>query len=167
MAYRNKTYVAFDGDEDMHYYRMMQAWAANSKIDFNFYNAHDLNAARDSSMEESIKRQLRERLKNSKVLIVLVGAKIKNLYKFVRWEIEQALNLGMPIIVVNLNGKRQIDEENCPPIIRDSLAVHISFNIAIIQYALNNWCDEHMTCLRLGEIAPFRYASIIYKQLGI
>ena len=26
MAYRNKTYVAFAGDNDIHYYRLMKAW---------------------------------------------------------------------------------------------------------------------------------------------
>ena len=26
MAYRNKTYVAFDGDKDIRYYRLMKAW---------------------------------------------------------------------------------------------------------------------------------------------
>ncbi len=61
MAYRNKTYVCFDGDEDMHYYRLMTAWKANDNLPFNFHNAHHLNTARDTSEEESIKRQLRER----------------------------------------------------------------------------------------------------------
>jgi len=52
MAYRNKTYVAFDGDYDegdMWAYRIMQAWNASEHIDFNFYNAHDINSARDTS----------------------------------------------------------------------------------------------------------------------
>ena len=35
--------------------------------------------------------------------MVLVGEKTKNLYKFVRWEIELAIKLGLPIIVANLN----------------------------------------------------------------
>ena len=61
MAYRNKTYIAFDGDKDMSYYRLMTAWSANERFDFEFHNAHDLNTARDTSQEESIKRQLRER----------------------------------------------------------------------------------------------------------
>jgi hypothetical protein len=75
MAYRNKPYVCFDGDNDIrHYtplyaiirhYRLMQAWTENEKFTFNFYNAHDLNTARDDSQEESIKRQLRERFANS------------------------------------------------------------------------------------------------------
>ncbi len=47
------------------HYRLMQAWTENEKFTFNFYNAHDLNTARDNSQEESIKRQLRERFANS------------------------------------------------------------------------------------------------------
>ncbi len=56
MAYRNKTYVCFDGDKDMHYYRLMCAWKQHEGINFNFFNAHELNTARDDSQEASIKR---------------------------------------------------------------------------------------------------------------
>jgi len=55
MAYTNKTYVAFDADNDIHYYRLMQAWKQNDNTPFNFYDAHDLNNVRVYS-EESIKR---------------------------------------------------------------------------------------------------------------
>jgi len=68
MAYRSKTYIAFDGDNDIRYYRLMTAWAANEKFEMNFVNAHDLNFAWDTSEEESVKRQLRERFANSKLL---------------------------------------------------------------------------------------------------
>lgn len=101
MAYRNKTYVCFDGDTDMHYYRLMTAWKTNDNLDFNFHNAHDLNTARDTSTEESIKRQLRERFANSKLLVVLIGEKTRLLRKFVQWEMEVALRLGLPIVGVN------------------------------------------------------------------
>ena len=74
MAYRNKTYVCFDGDTDMAYYRLMQAWHQNDNSPFSFYNAHDLNTARDNSQEASIKAQLRIRLQNSAEFIVLIGA---------------------------------------------------------------------------------------------
>jgi hypothetical protein len=49
MAYRNKTYIAFDGDEDIRYYRLMTAWKAHDGFSMNFQDAHDLNTARDSS----------------------------------------------------------------------------------------------------------------------
>ena len=90
MSYKNKTYVAFDGDTDMAYYRVMTAWRENDNIDFWFHNAHDLNSARDTSYEESIKAQLRERMANSKQMILLVGKNTKYLRKFVPWEIELA-----------------------------------------------------------------------------
>ena len=55
---------------------------------------------------------------------------------------EQALALDLPIIGVNLNGLRYQDSERCPPIIRDKLAIHISYNPAILQYALENWPND-------------------------
>src|SRR6476659_3548267 len=71
MSYRNKTYVAF-ASEDIHLYRMMEAWRDNDKIDFSFLDAHDLFVSRDTSLSETIRRNLRERLKNAKQ-IVLIG----------------------------------------------------------------------------------------------
>ncbi|WP_246008487.1 hypothetical protein [Afifella aestuarii] len=40
MSYRNKPYIAFDGDNDMHYYRLMTAWKAHGGNSFNCHNAH-------------------------------------------------------------------------------------------------------------------------------
>lgn len=167
MAYRNKTYVCFDGDSDIHYYRLMQAWHQSDHSTFSFYNAHDLNYARDSSQEASIKRQLRERLLSSKVLVVLVGANTRYLFKFVRWEMEQALSLNLPIIVVNLNGLRAQDPDRCPPIIKDELAVHISFNAKIMETALTDWPQRHAELRRAGANGPYFFKPETYFRLGL
>lgn len=167
MAYRNKTYVAFDGDSDMRYYRLMTAWKANENVNFNFYNAHDLNSARDTSSEQQIKRQLRERMKNSKLFILLVGEKTKNLFKFVRWEIEQALTMDLPIIVVNLNGKKSVGNSLCPPILRNKLAIHIPYRQKIIEYAINNWPRSHEQFKRENKTGAYSYKDSIYSSLGI
>lgn len=137
MSYRNKTFVSFDGDSDMHYYRLMTAWKQSDNISFNFYDAHDLNSARDSSLEQSIKNQLADRLRNSKVFVLLVGENTRYLYKFVRWEIEQAIKREMPIVAVNLNGKRSMDRDRCPPLLANALAIHVSFNAAILHTRWN------------------------------
>jgi hypothetical protein len=167
MAYRNKTFVSFDGDNDMHYYRLMCAWKQNDHSNFDFYNAHDLNYARDTSTEESIKAQLRIRLQNSKIFVLLVGDKTRYLTKFVRWEIEQALARKMPIIAVNLNGKRRMDNDRCPPALRDQLAVHISFNPAIMQYALEHWPNADFEYRKKGKTGPYIYIDSTYSQLGL
>jgi len=167
MPYRNKTYVAFDGDTDIHYYQLMKAWKQNDGFDFNFYDAHDLNYAYDSSKEESIKAQLAERMRNSKLFILLVGEKTKNLRKFVPWEIEQAIKRELPIIVVNLNGNKGIDNDLCPPSLLNILSIHISCGPAIIQYAMDNWPNRHDVLKSQKEDEPRIYLDSVYQELGI
>ncbi len=138
-TYTNKTYVAFDADSDIRYYRLMQAWKKNNNTSFDFYDAHDLNNLMSYSSEETIKAKLAERLRSTKVFVLLVGDTTKNLYKFVRWEIEQAIKREIPIIVINLNGKKSKDSILCPAILNNELAIHVSFNQKIIEYAIDNW----------------------------
>ena len=167
MPYRNKTYVCFDGDSDIRYYWLMKAWKQNDGFSFNFFDAHDLNTARDTSLTDSIRKQLRQRLINSKIMVVLIGEKTRYLYRFVRWEMEQALDLGIPIIGVNLNGIRRQDSVRCPPIIRDELAVYVSFNAAILQHALNNWPEIHYAYKRQGKSGAYYFKQEVYNKLNL
>jgi hypothetical protein len=166
MAYRNKTYVCFDGDNDIKYYNLMKAWKQNDNTEFNFYDAHDINNALDTSKEETIKVKLRERMNNSKVIVVLVGEHTKNLYKFVRWEIETAISMNLPIIVVNLNGLKEMDSEKCPPILKNTLAIHIPFGCKIMQYALENWPDEHYLYQKNNKCGAYYYKDNVYEKLN-
>lgn len=166
MAYRNKVYVSMDADSDIHYYWLMKAWKQNDNTDFNFYDAHDINNCYDKS-EESIKASLMERFRNSKVFVLLVGSQTRFLYRYVRWEIEQAISRELPIIVVNLNGKRDLDTALCPPIVRNELAIHISFNASILQYALENWPGFSIQARADGRTGPFHYTPSVYTRLGL
>lgn len=142
MSYRNKTYIIFDADNDMHYYRMMQAWKQNTNTEFNFYNAHDLNVIWKHSNEHTIKRRLRERMNNAKQVIVLVGDNTKNLYKYVRWEIEVALSLGLPIIAVNLD-KSNTENPKTPAILKNrAYFVSVPFSLKKIKHALDYFPAE-------------------------
>lgn len=173
MAYRNKTYVCFDADQDMKYYNMLIAWSENDKFDFEIYNAHEINNLRKHSSEETIKKKLLERLKNSKVMIVLVGEKTKNLYKYVRWEIEKAIELDIPIIAVNIvkdsNGKynRNVDNDNCPKILKETTALHIPFREKIITKAINEWPDIYIYYIDKKEIGAKIYKDSVYKDLNL
>jgi sugar-specific transcriptional regulator TrmB len=167
MAYRNKTYVAFDADNDMRYYNTMKMWKQNDNIDFNFYNAHDIKSNPNKEGEDAIKRDLMERFRNSKMFVLLVGENTKYLYKYVRWEIEQAIARDLPIIIVNINNKRQIDEDLCPKIAKDTLAIHISFQAKILQYALENWESACIQCKNKEGNKSYFYKDSVYKELGL
>lgn len=166
-TYANKIYVAFDADNDIRYYRLMQAWRKTDGTSFNFFDAHELNNLMSFSSEETIKAKLRDRLNNTKVFILLVGNSTKSLYKFVRWEIEQALKREIPIIVVNLNNLRYKDSNLCPSILDSELSLHVSFNKAIIDKAIREWPDLHTNFKKQGSKTDYYYKDEIYNQLDI
>ena len=164
--YSNGIYVCFDS-ADIHYYSFMKVWKRNNGQSFNFFDAHDLNTGPDTSFTESLRYQLQEKLNKSKILVVLIGARTQYLRRFVYWEMEQALDLGLPIIGVNLNGLRQQDPDKCPPIIRKELAVYVSFNRHILQHALENWPETHYSFKRQGKSGAYYYAQSVYAELGL
>jgi hypothetical protein len=166
--YRNKLYVAFDGDEDMHWYNTLKMWRDNENIDFNFADAHDLNIARNSSLTESIKVQLRERMHNSKAILLLVGARTKYIRGYIPWEIGFARFLDLPIIVANLNDKRRYDPTRCPSAVGDGKgAVHISFEKDIINQSLNHWPAFYRANKTKVLADDWYYKDEVYRGLGL
>ena len=155
-----------DADNDIRCYYLMKAWKQSDYSSFNFYDAHDINNIYDKS-EASIKAGLQERFRNTKVFVLLVGEHTRYLYKYVRWEIEQAINRNIPCIVVNLNGMRHLDETRCPALIKNELAIHISFNSKILEYALENWPGQDYACRQRGETGAYYYNENIYSKLGL
>lgn len=169
MSYRNKTYVAF-ASEDILHYRLMTAWRSNENMDFNFFNAHDLFIARDTSLPETIRGRLRERMKNAKQ-IVLLGtptARYKggNGSSFLAYEIKLAIEFDLPIVVANLNKKRTIDTSVIPQPLIDAnhYTVSVSFQPAIIQYALDHYAPAYAAS---GKNGPHYYEPHVYSGLGI
>src|SRR5436190_903980 len=74
MGYRDATYVIFDGGNDKWAYGFMKGWKENENVDFNFRDAHDLDSMTGRAQSEAyVKAQLRERMKNSSAVIVLIG----------------------------------------------------------------------------------------------
>jgi hypothetical protein len=167
MAYRNKTYVIFDGDLDIWAYGRMKGWKALPTIDFDFYDAHDLGSElMDRASEETVKTRLRSRFSSAKQVVVLIGAHTRFLYRFVRWELDVAVELDLPIVAVNLNGKRAIDDDRCPPLIRPEYVVHVPFKRAIIKYAIENFPREYNSRIP-GTSGPRHYPDSVYESLGL
>lgn len=169
MAYRNKTYVAF-ASEDIHLYRLMEAWRENSKIDFDFFDAHDLFISRDTSQRETIKRNLRERMKNAKQ-VVLIGSpdskrKGGDGHSFLAHEIELIMEFDLPVVVANKGGSRLIQRELIPtPFLNaDYYTISVSLQPSIIQYALDGYVQVFKSKANKG---PHYYLESVYEKLGI
>lgn len=169
MSYRNKTFVSF-ASEDIHYYRLMRAWRENSRFDFDFHDAHDLNTARDTSSPMTINLRLRERLKNTKQVIMLIGditrRKAATPGSFIGYEARTIKSLEIPIIFANLNKSRVAESNRIPEILVDLFSVSVSFNPAIIKYALDSFPDEYRQ-LRRTKHGPHEYSWQHYDYVGL
>ena len=159
MSYKDPSYVIFDGDNDKWAYGYMKGWKQNDRVDFDFRDAHELDSMTGRAQGEAyVKSNLRERMRRSKAVIVLIGEKTKNLYKFVRWEVDLAIELDLPIIAMNLNKKNRQDADRCPAIIRDnSRVVHIPFSMEAIKHALDHWPDEYARLAASEKSGGARY----------
>ncbi|NDL64259.1 TIR domain-containing protein [Acerihabitans arboris] len=169
MSYRNKTYVAF-ASEDIHLYRLMEAWRDNDKIDFDFYDAHDLFISRDTSSRETIRRNLRERLKNALqvVLIGTVDARKKggDGYSFLSHEVNIIMEFQLPIVIANKGGSRAVETSFIPQPLLDKsyYTISTSFQPAIIRYALDNYAAGFKSSTNKGA---YYYKDQSYKNLGL
>ena len=166
MGSEDITYVIFDGDKDYWAYARMKGWSALPNIDFNFINVHDLKNIRDWSQPDTVRRTLRERFRHTDQVILLIGELTRSHYRFVRWELTEALARDLPIIAVNLNRTRGIDYDLCPPVIRTKYIVHIPFRMRIIKYALDNFPDQYYGRgnARNGALD---YPDSVYEALGL
>lgn len=151
-----RTFVGFSST-DIHYYRLMLAWKESEHIDFNFADcqlAQEIN----SENEAYIKRKCRERIGMSGTFISLIGTDTRSKHKYVRWEMEVAMEKGCRIIAVNLDGARQIIDAKCPSIIKNVGAIFVPFSPKIVAYALEEY--------EMNDKGSWHYPDAVYQQLG-
>lgn len=169
MSYRNKTYVAF-ASEDIKQYYMMEAWRENKHIDFSFYDAHDLYVSIDTSKPETIKRNLRERMKNAKQVVLLGSSdgrrKGSDGTSFLAHEVKVLMEFNLPVVVANLDGDRSVDRSFIPqPLMNtDYYTMSVSFQPAIIRYALDDYASGFGHSSNKG---PYQYKPSVYLGLGL
>jgi hypothetical protein len=171
VAYRNKTFVSF-ASEDLARYRLMTAWRANERIDFNFHDAHDLNTALDSSQPETIRRRLRERLSNTKQVVMLVSdhtrAKAGQSWTFFSYEVDVIRRLQLPVVFANVNGSRVVQSYRLPEALSGMYSISVSFQPAIIKFALDDYPEIFRRNLTTRErVGPHYYTDDVYRGLGL
>ncbi|MDV7215483.1 TIR domain-containing protein [Streptomyces prunicolor] len=172
MAYRNKTYVAF-ASEDIRSYYLMKAWRENEHIEFDFFDAHDINTALDTSQPETIRRRLGERLSNTKQTVVLLSSTTKpkagRSSSFLYYEIEAIKRRNLSVVFVNLNQSRTVDSSMIPTTLKDHYSMNVSFQPAIIKYALDDYVERFNKNLTAANplTGPYQYKAHVYKDLGL
>jgi hypothetical protein len=151
-----RTFVGFSST-DIHYYRLMLAWKANEHIDFNFVNCQ-LGQEINSEDEAYIKRKCRERIDMAGTFAVIIGQDTRSKYKYVRWEMEVAIEKKCRIIGINIDQSRRVVDATCPSIIRNIGAIFVPFSPKIVAYALENY--------KMHPSNDYHYNDEVYRELG-
>jgi hypothetical protein len=168
MSYRNKTYVAF-ASENIHLYRLMEAWRENKKIEFNFYDAHDLYISRDTSKPETIKLNLRQRMSNAKQVVIIGTPEAKKKgsdgNSFLAYEVDVMMEFNLPVVIANHDGDKNIDRNFIPKPLLDAdyYTVSVAFSPAIIKFALDNYVPAFNSNREIS--GPHFYKQETYDRL--
>ena len=167
MAYRNGNYSAFYVSEpfsesnlgafatkDFVTYNMLRAWKGqDSTFPFNDSHNKNYNVRDGSDWESTLKPRLRERIRNSKNIILILSSVTKN-SRALREEIDYGINYqGLPVIVIypeyseksdiasSLGIKQQIKNLwDKLPVFRDNMykvpTLHVPYKKSLIESAL-------------------------------
>lgn len=152
----SRTFVSFSSS-DKNYFDLMKAWKKNDSHDFDFIDLQ-LNGAINSTNEAYIKSKLREKINQASTFILLVGDDTKN-KMFVKYEVDVALEKQCRIIVVNLDGSRNINISKTFDSLNNIGALFVSFNQKIIQKALDNY--------EMKKESNYYYPDDVYSELGL
>jgi len=169
MACRNGNYAAFyvaepfnasvlgaHATKDFCYYNMLRAWKGKDTA-FPFNDSHDktYNVRDNSAWETTLKPRLRERIRNSKNIVLFLSSNTVS-SRALREEIDYGINdQGLPVIVIypeydskasllsNTSLKQSVKSLwDKLPIFRDSMSkvptLHVPFKKEVIEDALKN-----------------------------
>ncbi|MFC0476254.1 TIR domain-containing protein [Robertmurraya beringensis] len=166
MAYRNGTYVAFDGNGttdptkgDMKYYALLQSWNASNKFELTFSDSHKKTyQVKDTSSKITLQARLLERMRNSKNMLLIISDYTNWDRGMLNFEIEKAIDhYNIPIIVAytgysNILNPRALAGK-WPKALYDRImnqsakCIHIPFkqksiSAAVSQFSIHNKRDE-------------------------
>ena len=142
MIYRTRTYIAAEWDGDNDAVQQLHKWNNSNYFSLSFTDAHDLQQARDGSLNCSIKRSLAERLDASKTFVLIVGSNTKSVRSgscqycnsknswtgscargnfvdnrsYIEYECEKAVRDGLKIVV--LYNAATVDKSKCPDAVK-------------------------------------------------
>ena len=149
MVYSTKTYIAAEWDGDKDAVEQLKKWNDSNYWGISFNDAHDLQQARDGSLNCSIKKSHQGRLDASKTFVLIVGANTKSVrsgscqycssynsythacaksysvdYRsYIEYECDIAIRDSIKIIV--LYNAATVDKSKCPDSIK-SIGKHVA-----------------------------------------
>ena len=121
--------------------------------------------------EELAKPILKKLIAGAGRALVVASSGTKDLEGVFKWQLEICLDLDIPIIVANRNGKRELDVEHCPTLLFGRTVMHVDYEPRIIVKALQKFCDEYAqfknrtdVCCSGADYEDLRISRLLYPH---
>lgn len=95
---KKKIFISYYYDKDRALKRLLNAWSKNDKFDIDFEDT-SADVSLDTSTDEELEYELTKRIKNSDIVLVLIGDNTHS-RKWVKYEIREAVRLQKTIVAV-------------------------------------------------------------------
>jgi len=162
MAYRNGTYVAFHAEgkvdptaSDIRYYNLLKAWKVLDDSKFYFIDSHDKTGAiQDWSKRATVEDSLKERLRNSRNMVLILTASTRKDTDWVPLEISYAIDECEIPIIAAYPGYQYINRPDMlssvwPKALADRLSaqtthvIHLPFSREPLHDAIDQFDFQH------------------------
>lgn len=184
MAYRNGTYIAFDGQattdptkSDMKYYGLLQKWNRNRSNTLTFSDSHKKTyRVLDTSLKITLQNRLIERMKSSKNMLLIISKDTSWDRGLLNFEIEKAVDkYNLPIIIAYTGYTSSVTPVQLSDLWPKSLAarisngtakcIHIPFREKAIMEAISQF-SIHSTGENVLKSSYSIYTEETYKKWG-
>ena len=184
MAYRNGTYIAFDGQDttdptksDMKYYGLLQAWNKSTNYTLTFSDSHKKTyQVRDTSTIKTLQARLLERMSNSKNMLIILSEDTAWDRGMLNYEIEKAVDYyQIPLIIAYPRYKYILDAggliSSWPKALKERIndksakCIHIPFKEQAIMAAISQF-SIHSTGNNILTSPLTTYTEETYKNWG-
>ena len=162
---KRKVYISYNREKDSVNYHLLRA-SCDNEITFISDNSN-IEDTNNQSYFAQILSLISNKLTGIEAFIILVSENTRNLNNRMLFEVNRALEKDVPIIAVNTNGLRYIDEYNCPPAIKDKFVLHIANNPKVLTKAIEVWPNYYKEHKNDAIAGPSYFDDTIYKSLGL
>lgn len=158
-----KIYISYDHDKDVVYYDMLSAWFSDSDVTFVSHSLPSDIKNTPKSLTNAV-NGINEKMRGTSAFVILISENTKDISNNMLFEINLALGNDIPIIAVNVNGLRYIDENNCPSILKDKHVLHIAMNSRVLRLAIEIWPDYYKSHPEEALKGPRFFADKAYEE---
>lgn len=186
MAYRNGTYIAFDGqgtinptESDIKYLGLLRSWNKHTGHELTFSDSHlKTYQVLNTSQRKTLENRLMERLKNSKNFLLILSNDTNYNRGMLNFEIEKAADVyDLPFIIAYTGCDYILDAKTyknrwpkalCERMENNAIkAIHIPFKEKAIMDAIGRFSVNSKTEEDLLTCSFHTYSKKAYKRMGL